>query len=89
VLCSGSTLGSYIAIAHYISTMLSSMDKVKCWLKGIESDQGYQNYLFYNGYFNIPELGKAVAFPQGEGVINTIGAMNGFRYGYPCLRDFD
>jgi hypothetical protein len=49
------------------------MDKVKCWLKGIESDQGYQNYLFYNGYFNVPELGSAVAFPQGIGVVNTIG----------------
>jgi hypothetical protein len=34
VLCSGSTLGSYQAIDHYVSTMLKSMDSVKCWLKG-------------------------------------------------------
>ena len=48
--------------------------------KGIESDQGYQNYLFYNGYFTSPD-GKvnATAFSQGEGAINTIGALNGFR----------
>ena len=52
VICSGSTLGSYQAIKHYIRTMLKSMDHVKCWLKNIESDQGYQNFLFYNGYFN-------------------------------------
>ena len=58
--------------------MLASMDSVKCWLKGIESDQGYQNYLFYNGYFNTDE-GNATLFYQGEGVINTIGALNGFR----------
>jgi len=78
VICSGSTLGSYPAIHHYIRTMLQSMDTVKCWLKGIESDQGYQNYLFYNGHFNT-ELGNATLFQQGHGMVNTIGAMNGFR----------
>jgi hypothetical protein len=78
VICSGSTLGSYPAVHHYVRTMLSSMDTVKCWLKGIESDQGYQNYLFYNGYFNTKH-GNATLFHQGHGVVNTIGAMNGFR----------
>ncbi len=78
VLCSGSTLGSYQAIHYYVRTMLSSMDSVKCWLKGIESDQGYQNYLFYNGHFNTP-AGNATLFHQGYGPVNTIGAMNGFR----------
>ena len=75
---------SYIAITHYLTTMLTSMDRVKCWLKGIESDQGYQNYLFYTGYFNVPGLGDAVAHPQGVGVVNTIGAMNGFRFVNAC-----
>lgn len=78
VICSGSTLGSYPAVHHYVRTMLHSMDTVKCWLKGIESDQGYQNYLFYNGYFNTKH-GNATLFHQGHGVVNTIGAMNGFR----------
>eukprot|EP01036_Dinobryon_divergens_P030362 gene30362-39595_t len=78
VVCSGSTLGSYLAIHNYLRTMLQSMDTVKCWLKGIESDQGYQNYLFYNGHFNT-ELGNATLFHQGNGVVNTIGAMNGYR----------
>lgn len=88
VLCSGSTLGSYLGIKHYIRTMLRSMDTIKCWLKGIESDQGYQNYLFYNGYFNPPKSvtgmiivgkGNVTAYRQGEGIVNTIGAMNGKR----------
>ena len=78
VICSGSTMGSYQSIHFYVTTMLKSMDSVKCWLKGIESDQGYQNYLFYNGHFNTPE-GNATLFMQGEGVVNTIGALNGAR----------
>ncbi len=78
VLCSGSTMGSYTAIHQYIRTMLSSMDSVKCWLKGIESDQGYQNYLYYNGKFNSPTK-NATLYYQGDGVVNTIGALNGHR----------
>ncbi len=34
VICSGSTLGSYIAVHNYVRVMLASMDSVKCWLKG-------------------------------------------------------
>jgi hypothetical protein len=78
VICSGSTLGTYQAVNHYVRTMLSYMDSVKCWLKGIESDQGYQNFLYYNGMFNTP-AGNATLYLQGQGVVNTIGAMNGYR----------
>ena len=78
VICSGSTLGSFQSILFYTQTMLRSMDTVQCWKKGIESDQGYQNYLFYNGKFNTPD-GNATLFHQGNGPVNTIGAMNGFR----------
>jgi hypothetical protein len=72
------TLFRYQSLHYYVRTMLKSMDEVKCWLKGIESDQGYQNYLFYNGHFN-NEQGNATLFYQGTGVVNTIGALNGFR----------
>eukprot|EP00596_Hydrurales_sp_CCMP1899_P008817 CAMPEP_0119038748 /NCGR_PEP_ID=MMETSP1177-20130426/7850_1 /TAXON_ID=2985 /ORGANISM="Ochromonas sp, Strain CCMP1899" /LENGTH=354 /DNA_ID=CAMNT_0007001729 /DNA_START=487 /DNA_END=1551 /DNA_ORIENTATION=- len=78
VISSGSTMGSYESLNFYVRAMLQSMDTVKCWLKGIESDQGYQNYLFYNGYFN-NEYGNATLYQQGEGVVNTIGALNGAR----------
>lgn len=82
VLCSGSTLGSFYAIKYYVRTMLRSMDTVRCWLKGIESDQGYQNYLYYHGHFNPPPgiEGNVTAFQQGDGIVNTIGAMNGKRF---------
>ncbi len=80
VLCSGSTLGSYEGIDHYIATMLRSMDTVQCWKKGIESDQGYQNYLYYNGKFTSPlGHGNATFNHQGHGIVNTIGALNGRR----------
>ena len=78
VLCSGSTLGSYLGIKHYVRTMLTSMDTVKCWLKGIESDQGYQNYLYYHGLFSHNGV-NATFFHQGTGVVNTVGALNGKR----------
>ena len=79
VICSGSTLGSYIGIRHYLTQMLKSMDGVQCWQrKKIESDQGYQSYLFHNGFFNTKD-GNATMNPQGVGVVNTIGAMNGYR----------
>eukprot|EP00607_Mallomonas_marina_P010783 CAMPEP_0182422184 /NCGR_PEP_ID=MMETSP1167-20130531/7784_1 /TAXON_ID=2988 /ORGANISM="Mallomonas Sp, Strain CCMP3275" /LENGTH=424 /DNA_ID=CAMNT_0024599995 /DNA_START=277 /DNA_END=1548 /DNA_ORIENTATION=- len=78
VICSGSTMGSLPGIYHYVRTMLTAMDRVKCWLKNIESDQGYQNYLFYNGHFDT-KYGNATIHHQGTGVVNTIGAMNGFR----------
>jgi len=45
---------------------------------GIESDQGYQNFLYYKGHFN-SSLGDATLNYQGNGVVNTIGAMNGKR----------
>ena len=59
--------------------MLKSMDQQQCSkLQKIESDQGYQNYLFHNGFFNTKD-GNATMNLQGVGVVNTIGAMNGFR----------
>lgn len=78
VICSGSTLGSYYGIHHYVRTMLSNFDTVKCWKKGIESDQPYQNVLFYQGHFNT-KYGNATQNAQGDGIVNTIGALNGFR----------
>ena len=44
----------------------------------METDQSYQNYLFHNGFFNTKD-GNATMNLQGDGIINTIGAMNGAR----------
>ena len=39
-------------------------------LGGGPSDQGYHSYLYYSG-----EFGKVRVYPQGEGPVNTIGAI--------------
>ncbi len=77
VICSGSTLGSFNAVFYYVQTMLRWMDKIQCWRKGIESDQGYQNYLFYNGYFNSQEK-NATLFHQVIFVLYLILILNKF-----------
>jgi hypothetical protein len=53
VICSGSTLGSYPAVRHYVRTMLGSMDSVQCWLKGIESDQVKLYVICYMLYYTM------------------------------------
>jgi hypothetical protein len=56
--------------------------QVKCWLKGIESDQGYQNFLFYNGYFNT-KWGNATLFHQVSR-ISTVPCCDLLRMCYAC-----
>jgi hypothetical protein len=65
--------------SYLLLTYCELIIQVQCWKKGIESDQGYQSYLFYTGKFNT-KMGNATKFDQGNGVVNTIGALNGFRY---------
>lgn len=50
VICSGSTLGSFLGIDHYITTMLTWMDKVQCWLKGIVSCHVAVQSLVFTNY---------------------------------------
>jgi hypothetical protein len=92
IICSGSTLGSKEGMQHYLHVMLSSMSKhyEHCFLHG--NDQGHHNYLYYNGYFN-SDLGNPVVYPQGRGIVNTIGSMinvnhwkeNGERYCHTAI----
>lgn len=77
VICSGSTLGTYDGISHYVRRMLKEFDDMNCFHKKPSagaSDQGYHNYLYYSG-----QLGRVKVYPQGYGPVNTIGAMNGHR----------
>jgi hypothetical protein len=77
VICSGSTLGSHAGVVRYVTRMLEEFDEMDCIRKDPSagpSDQGYHNYLYYSG-----EFGKVRVYPQGEGPVNTIGAMNGYR----------
>ena len=68
VVCSGSTLGHHAAVVTYAETMIGEFDSQQCHAsRGIESDQGYHNYLFDTGKF--AEKGLRIrANPQVRGV---------------------
>ena len=81
VVCSGSTMGSAPALRQYTERMVAEMDKMKCHATPArtESDQGYHNYLYDSGELaRLPGV-KVTHHEQGHGIVNTIGAMNGFR----------
>ena len=81
VVCSGSTMGSVPALKRYTERMVQEMDKMKCHATPArtESDQGYHNYLYDTGELaKLPGV-RVTHHEQGHGIVNTIGAMNGFR----------
>merc|ERR1711924_139586 len=81
VVCSGSTMGSVPALKRYTERMVKEMDKMKCHATPArtESDQGYHNYLYDTGELaKLPGV-RVTHHEQGHGIVNTIGAMNGFR----------
>ena len=49
VLCSGSYMGAQPAIVNFETRLLNEVDAHDCHHKGVPSDQGYLNYLFYTG----------------------------------------
>ena len=82
VVCSGSTMGSRDALLAYTERMIEEFDAMQCHMTPArtESDQGYHNYLYDSGKLAaLPEV-DVVHHEQGYGgLVNTIGAMNGFR----------
>ena len=81
VMCSGSTLGSVPAMKRYAERMLAEMDRMACWATkaATESDQGYHNFLYHTGALAALPGVRVAHHEQGRGLVNTIGAMNGFR----------
>ncbi|KAJ8609541.1 hypothetical protein CTAYLR_006037 [Chrysophaeum taylorii] len=82
VVCSGSTMGTREALAKYTDRMIAEFDKMKCHTTPArtESDQGYHNYLYDSGELSKLPGVRVVHHEQGYGgLVNTIGAMNGFR----------
>ena len=78
-MCSGSTLGHRDAADTYTSLMIAEFDKQQCHVtRGTESDQGYHNYLYHTGKMAAAGL-NVKRNAQGTGVVNTVGAMNGYR----------
>ena len=76
VRCSGSTMGSRDAMLTYVDAMLAASDEFMCHRKGIPSDQGYHNFLILSGRHEANGL-RVVSNKRGEGVVHTIGALNG------------
>jgi len=82
VVCSGSTLGSSSALLAYSERMIQEFDKQECHLGPTQSqsDQGYHNYLYHSKAFHTLPGVRIAHHEQGYGgLVNTIGAMNGFR----------
>ena len=75
VLCSGSYMGSKEGIVNFEKTLLASVLKDDCHQKGVPSDQGYLNYLYYAGL--LPK--ETSVQDRGYGVVNTVGSLDGSR----------
>lgn len=74
VLCSGSYSGPRDLIMGFERALLDDVDASQCHKKGVPSDQGYLNKLFFSG-----ELMGAVVQERGVGLVNTVGSMDGSR----------
>jgi len=72
ILCSGSYFATRNGMIDLEAELLSEVRKVKCHKKGVPSDQGYVNYLYWAG-----RLPYATHEIRGEGIVNTVGALMG------------
>jgi len=73
-LCSGSYSGPRDAIVHFETSFLNEVAAADCHNKGVPSDQGYLNKMFYSN-----QLPLAVVQERGFGIVNTVGCMDGSR----------
>ena len=60
---------------NFETRLLNEVDAHDCHHKGVPSDQGYLNYLFYTG--NLPA--ETFVETRGDGVVNTVGSLDGSR----------
>jgi len=72
MLCSGSTIGTREDMMAYLNIMYDEMKRwlsdPKCRFKTLADDQSIHNWLFYNN-----DLPNAVAIPNRDGIVNTVG----------------
>ena len=68
-------MGAQPAIVNFETRLLNEVDANDCHHKGVPSDQGYLNYLFYTG--NLPA--ETFVETRGDGVVNTVGSLDGSR----------
>jgi len=76
VLCSGSYFATRDGMIDMETELLNEVRSAKCHRKGVPSDQGYVNYLYWVG-----RLPLATAEIRGDGIVNTVGALMGKNHG--------
>jgi len=76
VLCSGSYFATRDGMVDLETELLDEVRTAKCHKKGVPSDQGYVNYLYWAG-----RLPYATAEIRGDGIVNTVGALMGKNHG--------
>ena len=70
ILCSGSYFGTRDGMIDMETELLDEVRATRCHEKGVPSDQGYVNYLYWAG-----RLPFATHEIRGEGIVNTVGAL--------------
>ena len=70
VLCSGSYFATRDGMIDIEAELLAEVREVRCHAKGVPSDQGYVNYLYWAG--RLPFAAHEI---RGEGIVNTVGAL--------------
>jgi len=76
VLCSGSYFATRDGMIDMETVLLNEVRSAKCHTKGVPSDQGYVNYLYWAG-----RLPFATHERRGNGIVNTVGSLMGKRHG--------
>lgn len=76
ILCSGSYFATRNGMIDMETELLMEVRKAKCHRKGVPSDQGYVNYLYWAG-----RLPFATHEIRGDGIVNTVGALMGKNHG--------
>jgi hypothetical protein len=74
-ICSGATVGEWIAMETYLRAMVAEADHTGVTLAG--ADQGFHNYLHYSHKLAhaTDMIRGIVVFDQGQGIVNNMGAM--------------
>lgn len=74
-ICSGATMGEWIALETYFRAMVAESDQTGVRLAG--ADQGFHNYIHYSHKLKhaTDTISAVVVFDQGQGIVNNMGAL--------------
>lgn len=74
-ICSGATMGEWIALETYFRAMVAESDQTGIRLAG--ADQGFHNYIHYSHKLkhSTTTISAIIVFDQGQGIVNNMGAL--------------